>query len=134
MNIGTSLDICRLEDAISVVKENGTEVSYFIFDEYEIHFNRIPPHSVQEWHFHEKIEEIILVISGKMKCSWMEKDKMKSEMIEKKEIVRVKHSVHTFSNESEDDCEFIVFRMVPDGVSKREIIKRDKVQVEVKEK
>lgn len=36
------------KDAIQVHKENGTDVSYFIFDEYEIHLNRIASGSVQE--------------------------------------------------------------------------------------
>ena len=36
-----------MEDAITVQKPNGTHVSYHIFEESEIHLNRITPGSVQ---------------------------------------------------------------------------------------
>lgn len=54
------------DDSINVNKDNGTSVSYFIFNEYEIHINKIAPYSVQEWHFHSKIEETILIIKGEL--------------------------------------------------------------------
>lgn len=47
------------------------------------------------------------------------------------EIVRVGSSIHTFANETADVVEFVVFRFVPDGEDKREIIKTDKVEVSV---
>lgn len=40
--------------------------------------------------------------------------------------MRVQNSIHTFQNDTEEDTEFIVFRFVPDGVDKREQIKKDK--------
>lgn len=40
--------------------------------------------------------------------------------------MRVNQSIHTFENHTDEIVEFIVYRMVPDGKGKREIIKRDK--------
>ena len=50
-----------MEDAITVQKPNGTHVSYHIFEESEIHLNRITPGSVQEWHYHTRIDECLLI-------------------------------------------------------------------------
>ena len=58
----SSLKVYTKEDSISVKKPNGTEVDYFIFDEYEIHLNKIPSHSIQEWHRHQKIDEALIMI------------------------------------------------------------------------
>ena len=44
----------------------------------------------------------------------------------KNDIVRVHHSVHTFENDTDEITEFVVFRFVPDGTDKREMIKTDK--------
>ena len=106
-------EIFSKSDAIHVEKINGTVVDYFIFPEFEIHRNRIPPHSTQEWHFHSKIEEVIVVTQGELVLSWMENG-------------NVKRSIHTLSNETDFPCLFTVFRFVPDGVDKRELIKQDK--------
>ena len=40
--------------------------------------------------------------------------------------MQVGASVHTFENDTDEVTEFIVFRFVPDGVDKRELIKGDK--------
>ena len=39
------------------------------------------------------------------------------------------NSVHTFANETDEDVEFVVFRFVPEGRDKREMIKSDKAVV-----
>ena len=117
-------------DAIHVDKENGTAVDYFIFPEFEIHRNCISPHSVQEWHFHSKIEEVILVTQGELVLSYLENGVPKRQPVTEDTIIRVKNSIHTFSNETDFPCYFTVFRFVPDGIDKRELIKQDKVLFE----
>jgi hypothetical protein len=119
-------DIFTPADAISVVKENKTNVNYFVFDEFEVHLNRIPPKSVQEWHRHKIIEEILVVTYGEIYIKWQQNDKIKSEIARKNSVVRVKNSIHMIMNSSNDWAEFTVFRMVPTGEIKREIIKNDK--------
>ncbi len=41
-----NIEIYHLEDAVSVVKDHGTEVNYYLFNENEIHLNKVPAHSV----------------------------------------------------------------------------------------
>ena len=94
-----NLEIYDTTDSIYVEKDNRTKVNYYIFDEYEIHLNTLPPHAIQEWHRHQKIEEVIFVISGKLKILWKEEDQ---------------------------NVRFLVYRMVPDGIDKKNIIKNDK--------
>ena len=57
-----------MEDAITVDKPNGTHVSYHIFEESEIHLNRITPASTQEWHYHTLIDECLLITMGVLTC------------------------------------------------------------------
>ena len=121
-----NLEIYDTADSIYVEKENHTKVNYFIFDEYEIHLNNLPPHSIQEWHKHNSIEEVIFVISGKLKILWKEAEQTECRIVSENSIVRVKNSIHTLENESDEDVRFLVYRMVPDGVDKRNIIKNDK--------
>lgn len=123
-------NIVYKEKALHIKKDNQTEVDYYLFSEYEIHYNKIPPHSKQEWHYHQKIEETILVVKGQMKCSWYEDQQVHTVTLNEKDLIQVKNSIHTFSNNSDDDCEFVVFRFVPDGIDKSEIIKNDKVLIE----
>ena len=124
-----NIEFLRENDAITIHKDNGTDVSYYIFNEFEIHMNKISPKSIQEWHYHSKIEESLMIIKGELTCRWLEYDKERSKRITAKEIVRVGNSTHTFENETDEEVEFIVFRFVPNGIDKREIIKNDKVVV-----
>lgn len=119
-----------LDDAIYVDKKDGTKVHYFIFDEFEIHYNSIVPHTSQQWHFHSKIEEVIMVTKGSLTCYWVEDDIRKKKVLKEKEIIRVQQSVHTFANQSDQEVEFTVFRFVPNGINKHELIKNDKEVVE----
>ena len=126
----SELDIFTELDAISIIKENKTIVDYFIFDEFEVHLNKIPPNSIQEWHMHMKIEEVIVVTSGEMSIKWKENGNINYERLMKGSVVRVKKSIHTIENNTDNWAEFTVFRMVPTGKIKREIIKNDKIVIE----
>lgn len=120
-------EIIRQADAISVIKENKTSVNYYIFNEYEIHTNTIPPDSVQEWHYHSVIEETILVTRGQMTFCWKDgAGSVRERQLQKGDLVRVGTSLHTFLNRSGQDADFVVFRFVPDGQDKRQQIKTDK--------
>ena len=78
-----SLIIERLTDAINVVKDDGTKVNYYLFDEYEIHLNVIPPKTKQVWHFHQNIEETILITKGEIEVNYLENNQIKKEIIKK---------------------------------------------------
>lgn len=128
-NKNKEINVLTLSDSIHVVKENKTEVNYFIFPEYEIHINRIPPKAVQEWHYHSDIEEVILVNKGILTCKWLIDNKIETKQINKNQLVQVNNSIHTFENVTEEEVEFTVFRLVLDGTDKREKIKNDKIIV-----
>lgn len=124
-----NLEILTLANAIHIEKENQTVVDYYLFDEFEIHINTIPPHSIQEWHYHSNIEETLVILDGEL-TTWWKEDEVRKTIVKKDEVIRVKQSIHTFSNESNEPVKFIVFRFVPDGINKREIIKNDKTIIE----
>ena len=67
-----------------------------------------------------------MVTQGELVLSWMENGNLKRRPVVQDEIIRVKRSIHTLSNETDFPCLFTVFRFVPDGVDKRELIKQDK--------
>lgn len=124
------MKVIHKEESIHVQKETGTEVNYYIFDESEIHLNKIMPHTIQEWHYHEKIDETLLITKGKLLCKYIDRDGVEQTCYAaKNDIVKVYDSVHTFENDTDDITEFVVFRFVPDGRNKRELIKNDKTVV-----
>jgi mannose-6-phosphate isomerase-like protein (cupin superfamily) len=122
-----TLEIHNLENSLYNQKENLTKVNYFIFDEYEIHFNIIPSKTSQEWHMHREIEEALFVISGEILVRWKDNNIIREKLVYKNSVIRVKNSIHTLENLTNEEATFVVFRMVPDGTNKREIIKNDKV-------
>ncbi len=122
-----TLEIHNLENSLYNQKENLTKVNYFIFDEYEIHFNIIPSKTSQEWHMHREIEEALFVISGEILVRWKDNNIIREKFVYKNSVIRVKNSIHTLENLTNEEATFVVFRMVPDGTNKREIIKNDKV-------
>ncbi|MBW4844776.1 MAG: cupin domain-containing protein [Lachnospiraceae bacterium] len=122
-----ALEIYRLENSLYNQKENLTKVNYFIFDEYEIHFNIIPSKTSQEWHMHREIEEALFVISGEILVRWKDNNIIREKLVSKNSVIRVKNSIHTVENRTNEEATFLVYRMVPDGTNKRDIIKNDKV-------
>lgn len=130
MQTMNELEILKKENSIHVMKDNGTEVNYFIFPEAEIHLNAIAPHTVQEWHFHKQIDENLVITKGTLLCRWLDDGKEMSAYAKRGDVIRVHDSVHTFENDTDDTAEFIVFRYVPEGEDRRELIKHDKTVVE----
>jgi uncharacterized cupin superfamily protein len=108
-------------------KEDGTEVIYQIFPEFEIHYNKLSPKTEQVWHHHEVIKEIICITSGEMEVLWKENGEIKSFIVKNSDTIDVENTSHTFKNNSDKDCQFIVFRFIPNGKDQRDVIKNDKV-------
>lgn len=124
------LEIYDLGSSIFNQKENGTKVNYFIFDEYEIHFNIIPPGTTQEWHMHREIEETLFILSGEISVKWKDDYMIRQETVPSNSVVRVKNSIHTIENQTDKEASFLVLRFVPDGTIKRELIKNDKIVID----
>lgn len=89
-----SIDIRRLSEAISVEKDNGTKVNYFLYPEFEIYQNVLPANTIQDWHKHQSIEEIIVPTKGNVTIQVLENNAIKTYTANCGEVLRVKQSIH----------------------------------------
>lgn len=127
------MKIHSVADAIHVDKEEGTAVDYYLFPEYEIHYNEVKPGVTQLWHHHPRISETLYIIDGKLESHWQDADgQTKMQVVTKGDVIEVEDTPHTFKNTGDSVVKFVVFRFVPDGNDKSEIIKNDKVLDAVK--
>jgi quercetin dioxygenase-like cupin family protein len=121
------MKVTSKSDAISLMRPDATDISYYIFNEYEVHYGELPSGITQPWHHHEVISETLYVLEGKVKLHYLEVDKKAEEIIVPGDVVQVENTPHTFSNPFDETCKMVAFRFVPDGIDKHEIIKNDKV-------
>lgn len=121
------MKIIRPKAAIQVSKPEGTNVTYFLRPEYEVHYNEQVPHSIQTWHHHEKIWETLYIIEGELTARWKEGDKEMEDVVRAGDLVESENSPHTFENNSDTVVKFIVIKQVLSGEDKKEILKIDKV-------
>ncbi len=120
------MEIIKQHQAIATEKSDGTSVLYYVFPEYDIHFNRVSPNTIQQWHHHKLIEETIFIISGEIEIRWIIDSKEYMQIAYPGDIVRVENSPHTLINSSEAEVTFLVLRLVLNGKELREILKSDK--------
>lgn len=125
-----SIDIRQLSEAISVEKDNGTKVNYFLYPEFEIHQNVLPANTIQDWHKHQAIEEIIVPTKGNVTIQVLEDNAVRTYTANCGEVLRVKQSIHRIIGDDKEETEFIVFRFVPTGSDQSDKIKHDKVDCE----
>ncbi|TFH44861.1 cupin [Streptococcus equinus] len=125
-----SIDIRQLSEAISVEKDNGTKVNYFLYPEFEIHQNVLPANTIQDWHKHQAIEEIIVPTKGNVTIQVLEDNAVRTYTANCGEVLRVKQSIHRIVGDVKEETEFIVFRFVPTGSDQSDKIKHDKVDCE----
>lgn len=125
-----SIDIRQLSEAISVEKDNGTKVNYFLYPEFEIHQNVLPANTIQDWHKHQAIEEIIVPTKGNVTIQVLEDNAVRTYTAKCGEVLRVKQSIHRIIGDVKEETEFIVFRFVPTGSDQSDKIKNDKVDCE----
>lgn len=121
------MKIITKSEAINKIREDGTNVSYYLFDEYEVHHGKIPPGVIQPWHHHEVINETLYVIEGKVILHYLEDGKKQQREIVPGNVIQVENTPHTFSNPFSKVCKLIAFRFIPVGLNQREAIKNDKI-------
>jgi uncharacterized cupin superfamily protein len=121
------MKIIRKTDAVSVSKPEGTHVTYYLFDEYEIHINQQLPHTIQTWHHHKKIWETLCVLEGELTAYWKENEEIKKQIVRAGDIVENEHTPHTFSNDSDKVVKFMVIKQVLTGENKKELFRTDKI-------
>lgn len=120
------MEIIRGNQGIYVEKEEGTNVTYYIFPEYELHYNEIRPGTIQQWHHHDVIEETLFIITGEIEAHWLENGNKTFDTVRKGDVIRVENTPHTFINNSDEIVRLLVFRLILQGGDKRETIKNDK--------
>jgi quercetin dioxygenase-like cupin family protein len=125
-------EIVKESDAITVTKDDGTKVSYYIFPEFEVHANTVVAGTIQNWHYHKAIEEVIFVTSGQIEVMWLDEKKQKAKKILKAgDICRLGSSVHNVANQTKETATFLVYRLIPTGNNQHVLIKGDRYAVDV---
>jgi uncharacterized cupin superfamily protein len=121
------MKIYHRKDALKAIKPEGINTTYYLFNEYEIHYDEQLPHSTQVWHHHDKIWETIYIIEGELLAKWKENGEKKSEILKAGDAIETERTAHTFINESDNIVKFIVFKQILNGENKKDILKKDKI-------
>ena len=121
------MKIIHKKEAIHADKPEGTSVDYYLRNEYELHYNEQAPNTTQTWHHHERILEVLFIIEGELKVEWKENSKIKKQIVKSGDLIETENTPHTFSNHTDKVVKFIVFKMVPTGKNKKELMKNDKI-------
>lgn len=121
------MKIFHKQDAINVSKPEGTSVIYYLFDEYEVHYNEQVLNSSQTWHHHERIWETIYIIEGELTAKWKENSIEKTEDIKAGDVIETERTSHTFINNSGRTVKFLVIKQILKGENYKETLKTDKI-------
>lgn len=119
--------IVRIKDALHAVKPEGLNVRYYIFDEYEIHYNQQLPKTTQVWHHHLKVWETVYIIEGELLVKWKENEEEKTKLLHAGDLVETENTPHTFINNTDKVVKFLVIKQILTGENKREVLKNDKI-------
>ncbi len=121
------MKITHAADVSHVTKPEGTDVRYYLFNDYEIHYNDQAPHTTQVWHHHEKIWETLYIIDGELTVYWREGGEEKSQLVRSGDVIETERTPHTFSNHSDTVARFLVIKRIPSGDDHTDTLKTDKV-------
>lgn len=121
------MKIYSRHDGVIRRRPDGTETTYYLFDEYELHANTIPPHATQEWHHHEKVHEVLYLIEGELVMKWRENDREREEVIYAGCVVEMENSPHTIENRSDSNVSFLIMKVILKGNDNKEVFKEDKI-------
>lgn len=121
------MKIIHPKDALQISKSEGTDVTYFLRPEYEIHYNEQKPGTTQTWHHHETIWETLYIIEGELTVKWQENNEVDEEVVKAGDLIETEHTPHTFLNHTASTVSFLVIKQVLSGENKSELLKSDKV-------
>ncbi len=122
-----SMKITRAKDVPHVVKPEGTDVRYYLFKDYEVHYNDQAPHTTQTWHHHEKIWETLYIIDGELEAQWRDGEEERSQIVRAGDLIETERTTHTFSNNTDTVVRFLVIKRMPSAEDHSEVLKTDKV-------
>lgn len=121
------MKIVQANKTLHVKKPEGTDVHYYLFKDYEVHYNDQAPHTTQTWHHHEKIWETLYIIDGELMARWRENGEEKSQVVRSGDLIETERTPHTFSNDSDEVVRFLVIKRMPSEEDHSEVLKTDKV-------
>lgn len=122
------MKITRREDANYVEKPEGTKVAYYLFDDYEVHYNDQAPHTTQTWHHHNEVWETIYIIDGQLTAYWRDAGgKEYSQVCLAGDLIETERTPHTFENQSDSIARFLVVKRIPTSQNYRDTLKNDKI-------
>ena len=121
------MKITHAKDVLHITKPEGTDVHYYLFKDYEVHYNDQAPHTTQTWRHHERVWETLYIIEGELKAQWHEGGDEKSQMLAAGDLVETERTPHTFSNESDRVARFLVIKRIPTDEDLSETLKTDKI-------
>jgi uncharacterized cupin superfamily protein len=121
------MKIVKGENVPHITKPEGTDVHYYLFKDYEVHYNDQAPHTTQAWHHHEKIWETLYIIEGELIAQWRDNGENKTQVIKAGDLIETERTPHTFSNETDQKARFLVIKRLPSENDYSEIFKTDKV-------
>lgn len=121
------MKIIKAKDVLHVAKPEGTDVHYYLFKDYEIHYNDQAPHITQTWHHHEKIRETLYIIDGELKAQWRDGNVERSQIVKAGDLIETERTAHTFSNNTDKIVRFLVIKRVASSTDYSEVLKTDKV-------
>lgn len=121
------MKIVKKFDAAHVKKSEGTEVWYYLFPEYEVHYNEQVPGTTQTWHYHEKINETVFIIEGELVAKWKNGEEVREQTLHAGDLVQTENTNHTFENKSGKTVKFLILKQILTGEDRSELFKNDKI-------
>jgi quercetin dioxygenase-like cupin family protein len=122
------MKIIRKQEAVNISKPEGVKVEYFLFDEYEVHYNEQIAGSTTTWHYHKTIWETLFIIEGELTVQWKDDNgEIKSEIVKAGDLIEVERIPHAFTNHTDRVVKFLVTKQILKGDNCRDIFKTDKV-------
>jgi uncharacterized RmlC-like cupin family protein len=121
------MKIISAKDALHVAKPEGTDVHYYLFRDYEVHYNEQAPRTTQTWHHHDAIWETLYIISGELTARWREGAVEKSHSVKAGDLIETERSPHTFSNGTNQKACFLVIKRIPSDKDHAALLKSDKI-------
>lgn len=121
------MKIISAKNVPHIKKPEGADVHYYLFKDYEVHYNEQAPHTTQTWHHHEVIWETLYMIDNELVVKWKEDGEVKKQLVKAGDLIDTERSPHTFSNDSDATVRFLVIKRMPTELDHSEILKSDKV-------
>ena len=121
------MKITSKKEALHILKPEGLTVDYYLFPEYEIHYNEQKPHTTQVWHHHGQIWETIFILTGQLLTIWREDGKEIHQEVNPGDIIETERTPHTFLNKTNHPATYLVIKQVLTGQDKSELFKTDKI-------